>query len=96
MGALPQTQMRTYLVNHIRKTSVLTRSPTNANCSIAAGEVQNRGLELGVAGQIDKRTRLTLDVHNPFDEAYTTTSWDALTVIPGLGRQGVAGTQVVF
>nr|WP_233559510.1 TonB-dependent receptor [Acidovorax sp. 93] len=170
----------------IRKTNVLTRSPTNANFSIAAGEVQSRGLELDVAGQIDthwrmtanmaytdtevtrdnnpallgkrllnvprvsaglfairedqapwggrygiggglvhvgertgtatdtyrlpayttaritgywqvdKRTRLTLDVHNLFDKAYYTASWGALTVIPGLGRQVVAGVQVVF
>ena len=170
----------------IRKTNVLTRSPTNANFSIAAGEVQSRGLELDVAGQIDahwrmtanmaytdtevtrdnnaallgkrllnvprvsaglfairedqapwggrygiggglvhvgertgtatdtyrlpayttaritgywqidKRMRLTLDVHNLFDKAYYTASWGALTVIPGLGRQVVAGVQVVF
>lgn len=170
----------------IRKTNVLTRSPTNANFSIAAGEVQSRGLELDVAGQIDahwrmtanmaytdtevtrdnntallgkrllnvprvsaglfairedqapwggrygvggglvhvgertgtatdtyrlpayttaritgywqidKRTRLTLDVHNLFDKAYYTASWGALTVVPGLGRQVVAGVQVAF
>ncbi|MFN7152051.1 MAG: TonB-dependent siderophore receptor [Acidovorax sp.] len=170
----------------IRKTNVLTRSPTNANFSIAAGEVQSRGLELDVAGQIDthwrmtanmaytdtevtrdnnpallgkrlmnvprvsaglfairedqapwggrygvggglvhvgertgtatdtyrlpayttaritgywqidKRTRLTLDVHNLFDKTYYTASWGALTVIPGLGRQVVAGVQVAF
>ncbi|ODS65059.1 MAG: ligand-gated channel protein [Acidovorax sp. SCN 65-108] len=170
----------------IRKTNVLTRSPTNANFSTAAGEVQSRGLELDVAGQIDthwrmtanmaytdtevtrdnnpallgkrllnvprvsaglfairedqapwggrygiggglvhvgertgtatdtyrlpayttaritgywqidKRMRLTLDVHNLFDMAYYTASWGALTVIPGLGRQVVAGVQVVF
>ncbi len=46
--------------------------------------------------QIDKRMRLTLDVHNLFDKAYYTASWGALTVIPGLGRQVVAGVQVVF
>lgn len=170
----------------IRKTNVLTRSPTNANFSIAAGEVQSRGLELDMAGQIDahwrmtanlaytdtevtrdnnaalrgkrllnvprvsaglfairedqapwggrygvggglvhvgertgtatdtyrlpayttaritgywqidKRTRLTLDVHNLFDKTYYTASWGALTVIPGLGRQVVAGVQVLF
>lgn len=170
----------------IRKTNVLTRSPTNANFSIAAGEVQSRGMELDVAGQIDthwrmtanmaytdtevtrdnnpallgkrllnvprvsaglfairedqapwggrygiggglvhvgertgtatdtyrlpayttaritgywqidKRMRLTLDVRNLFDKAYYTASWGALTVIPGLGRQVVAGVQVVF
>ena len=38
--------------------------------------------------QIDKRTRLTLDVHNLFDKTYYTASWGNLTVIPGLGRQG--------
>ncbi len=170
----------------IRKTNVLTRSPTNANFSIAAGEVQSRGLELDVAGQIDthwrmtanmaytdtevtrdnnpallgkrllnvprvsaglfairedqapwggrygiggglvhvgertgtatdtyrlpayttaritgywqidKRTRLTLDVHNLFNKTHYTASWGALTVIPGLGRQVVAGVQVAF
>ncbi|RZJ07966.1 MAG: TonB-dependent receptor, partial [Acidovorax sp.] len=170
----------------IRKTNVLTRSPTNANFSIAAGEVQSRGLELDVAGQIDahwrmtanfaytntevtrdnnaallgkrllnvprvsaglfairedqapwggrygvggglvhvgertgtatdtyrlpayttaritgywqidKRTRLTLDVHNLFNKTYTTASWGALTVIPGPARQVVAGVQVAF
>lgn len=170
----------------IRKTNVLTRSPTNANFSIAAGEVRSRGLELDVAGQIDahwrmtanmaytdtevtrdnnaalqgkrllnvprvsaglfairedrlasggrwglggglvhvgersgtatdtyrlpayttarltsywqidKRTRLTLDVHNLFDKTYTTASWGNLTVIPGMGRQVVAGIQVAF
>ncbi|WP_121453925.1 TonB-dependent siderophore receptor [Acidovorax sp. 106] len=170
----------------IRKTNVLTRSPTNANFSIAAGEVRSRGLELDVAGQIDthwrmtanlaytdtevtrdnnaallgkrllnvprvsaglfairedqapwggrygiggglvhvgertgtatdayrlpayttaritsywqidKRTRLTLDVQNLFDKTYYTASWGNLTVIPGLGRQVVAGVQVAF
>ena len=43
----------------IRKTNVLTRSPTNANFSVAAGEVQSRGLELDVAGQIDAHWRVT-------------------------------------
>ena len=170
----------------IRKSNVLTRSPTNANFNIAAGEVRSRGLELDVAGQIDthwrmtanlaytdtevtrdnnpallgkrllnvprvsaglfairedqapwggryglggglvhvgertgtatdtyrlpayttaritgywqidKRTRLTLDVHNLFDKTYYTASWGNLTVIPGLGRQVVAGVQVAF
>jgi iron complex outermembrane receptor protein len=46
--------------------------------------------------QIDKRTRLTLDVHNLFDKTYATASWGALTVIPGMGRQVVAGVQVAF
>ena len=46
--------------------------------------------------QIDKRTRLTLDVHNLFDKTYYTASWGNLTVIPGLGRQVVAGVQVAF
>ena len=170
----------------IRKTNVLTRSPTNANFSIAAGEVRSRGLELDVAGQVDthwrmtanlaytdtevtrdnnpallgkrllnvprvsaglfairedqapwggrygvggglvhvgertgtatdtyrlpayttaritgywqvdQRTRLTLDVHNLFNKTYYTASWGALTVIPGPGRQVVAGVQVAF
>lgn len=170
----------------IRKSNVLTRSPTNANFNIAAGEVRSRGLELDVAGQIDthwrmtanlaytdtevtrdnnpallgkrllnvprvsaglfairedqapwggryglggglvhvgertgtatdtyrlpayttaritgywqidKRTRLTLDVHNLFDKTYYTASWGGLTVIPGMGRQVVAGVQVNF
>ncbi|MDA8523137.1 TonB-dependent siderophore receptor [Acidovorax sp. NCPPB 4044] len=170
----------------IRKTNVLTRSPTNANFSIAAGEVRSRGAEADLAGQldahwrlsanlaytdtevtrdnnpallgkrlaniprvaaglfairedrlasggryglggglvhvgertgtatdtyrlpayttarataywqIDPRTRLTLDVHNLFDKTYYTASWGALTVLPGLGRQVVAGLQVQF
>lgn len=40
--------------------------------------------------------RLTLDVHNLFDKTYYTASWGGLTVIPGLGRQVVAGVQVAF
>ena len=170
----------------IVKTNVLTRSPTNSNFNIAAGEVRSRGLELDVAGQINthwrmtanfaytdtevtrdnnpallgkrllniplvsaglfairedqapwggryglggglvhvgertgtatdtyrlpayttaritsywqmnKRTRVTLDVHNVFDQTYYTASWGALTVIPGLGRQVVAGLQMAF
>ncbi len=46
--------------------------------------------------QIDPRTRLTLDVHNLFDRHYAATSWGALTVMPGLGRQVVAGLQHSF
>lgn len=170
----------------IRKTRVLTRSPTNASFSIAAGEVRSRGLELDLAGQIDAhwrltanlaytdtevtrdnnaallgkrllnvprvsaglfairedqapwggrygiggglvhvgertgtatdayrlpayttaritgywqidpRTRLTMDVHNLFDKTHYTASWGGLTVIPGMGRQVVAGVQVAF
>ncbi|WP_245951385.1 TonB-dependent siderophore receptor [Paracidovorax anthurii] len=170
----------------IRKTNVLTRSPTNANFNIAAGEVRSRGAEADLAGrldahwrlsanlaytdtevtrdnnpallgkrlaniprvsaglfairedrlasggryglggglvhvgertgtatdtyrlpayttarltgywQIDPRTRLTLDVHNLFDKTYYTASWGAITVLPGLGRQVVAGVQVQF
>nr|WP_234369606.1 TonB-dependent siderophore receptor [Paracidovorax avenae] len=46
--------------------------------------------------QIDPRTRLTLDVHNLFDRHYAATSWAAITVMPGLGRQVVAGLQHSF
>ena len=46
--------------------------------------------------QVDQRTRLTLDVHNLFNKTYYTASWGALTVIPGPGRQVVAGVQVAF
>ncbi|WP_082492971.1 TonB-dependent siderophore receptor [Acidovorax sp. Leaf160] len=46
--------------------------------------------------QIDPRTRLTLDVHNLFDKHYAASSWGALTVMPGLGRQVVAGLQYSF
>lgn len=170
----------------IRKTNVLTRSPTNPNFSIAAGEVRSRGLEADAAGQldahwrftanlaytdaevtrdnnaalqgkrlaniprisgglfairedrlasggryglgaglvhvgertgtatdtyrlpayttvrltgywqIDSRTRLTLDLHNLLDKQYYTASWGGMTVLPGLGRQLVAGIQVAF
>ncbi|MDD0838260.1 TonB-dependent siderophore receptor [Curvibacter sp. HBC61] len=181
-----QALMASVALFDIRKTNVLTRSPTNANYSVAAGEVRSRGLELDAAGQLnrhwrltsnfaytdaevtrdnnpallgkrllniprvsaglfamredlapwggrygvggglvhvgertgtatdtyrlpayttarvssywqmDKRTRLTLDVHNLFNQTYYTASWGALTVIPGLGRQLVAGLQVAF
>lgn len=170
----------------IRKTNVLTRSPTNASFSIAAGQVRSRGVEADVAGQLDahwrftaniaytdaevtrdnnpallgkrltniprlsgglfairedrlpqggrygvgaglvhvgertgtatdtfrlpayttvrltgywqldRRTRLTLDLHNLFDKHYATASWGAMTVLPGLGRQLVAGVQMEF
>lgn len=171
----------------IRKTNVLTRSPTNANFSVAAGEIRSQGLEMDLAGQVDrhwrmtanmaytdavvtrdnnpalqgkrvlnvprvsaglfairedqapvgggryglggglvhvgertgtstdtyrlpayttvrataywqldKRTRLTLDVHNLFNQTYYTASWGALTVIPGMARQWVAGLQMAF
>ena len=43
----------------IRKTNVLTRSPTNVNFNIAAGEVRSRGLEADVAGRLDAHWRLT-------------------------------------
>lgn len=46
--------------------------------------------------QIDPRTRLTLDVNNLFDKHYAAASWNAIAVIPGLGRQVVAGVQVKF
>lgn len=46
--------------------------------------------------QIDQRTRLTLDIHNLFDKHYAAASWNAIAVIPGLGRQVVAGVQVKF
>jgi iron complex outermembrane receptor protein len=173
-------------VFNIRKSNVLTNSPTNASYSIAAGEVRSRGLEADLAGQLDRhwrltanlaytdarvtrdnnaalvgkrlaniprfsaglfamredqltsgirygvgggvvyagertgtatdayrlpayttvrlasywqltpKTRLTLDVHNLFNKAYYTASWGGLTVLPGLGRQVVAGLQAQF
>jgi iron complex outermembrane receptor protein len=46
--------------------------------------------------QLDRRTRLTLDVHNLFDKTFYNASWGALTVLPGLGRQVVAGIQSSF
>ena len=170
----------------IEKSNVLTRSPTDANFNVAAGEVRSRGLEADLAGkldthwratanfaytdtevtrdnnaallgkrlqgiprvsaglfairedqlasggrygiggglvhvgertgtaadtyrlsayttarltgywQIDRRTRITLDVHNLFDKTYYPAAWGNLTVVPGLGRQVVAGVQVQF
>ncbi len=46
--------------------------------------------------QLDPRTRLTLDVHNLFDKHYAAASWNAIAVVPGLGRQVVAGLQHSF
>ncbi|RYF24373.1 MAG: TonB-dependent siderophore receptor [Comamonadaceae bacterium] len=46
--------------------------------------------------QMDKRTRLTLDVNNLLDKTYYAASWGAVTVLPGLGRQITAGVQVAF
>lgn len=46
--------------------------------------------------QVDPRTRLTLDVHNLFDETYYRASWGNLTLLPGLRRQIVAGLQTTF
>ena len=46
--------------------------------------------------QLDPRTRITLDVHNLFDKTYYRASWGNLTVLPGLGRQIVAGVQTTF
>ncbi len=46
--------------------------------------------------QLDKRTRLTLDVNNLFDKTYYVASWGGLTVLPGLGRTVTAGVQVAF
>lgn len=43
----------------IRKRNVLTRSPTNANFSIAAGEVRSRGVEADVSGQLGEHWRVT-------------------------------------
>jgi iron complex outermembrane receptor protein len=171
----------------IRKRNVLTRSPTNANFNVAAGQVRSRGVEADLAGrldahwrvtanlaytdtevtrdnnpallgrrlaniprasgglfairedrlpgaggrygvggglvhvgertgnatdtyrlpayttarltgywQIDPRIRLTLDVHNLFDKTFYAASWNNLTVLPGLGRQVVAGLQAKF
>jgi iron complex outermembrane receptor protein len=46
----------------IRKTNVLTRSPTNVDFNIAAGEARSRGVEADVAGQLDANWRLTANV----------------------------------
>ena len=46
----------------IQKTNVLTRSPTNVNFNIAAGEVRSRGVEADVAGQLDANWRMTANV----------------------------------
>ena len=43
----------------IQKSNVLTRSPTNVNFNIAAGEVRSRGVEADVAGQLDAHWRMT-------------------------------------
>jgi iron complex outermembrane receptor protein len=46
--------------------------------------------------QVDPRVRLTVDVHNLFDKTFYAASWNNLTVLPGLGRQVVAGLQAKF
>ncbi|SPD64392.1 Iron complex outermembrane recepter protein [Cupriavidus taiwanensis] len=46
--------------------------------------------------QIDRRTRLFLDIHNVFDKTYYPASWGNLAVVPGLGRQFVAGLRHRF
>lgn len=176
----------TLAVFDIVKTNVLTRSPTNPNFSVAAGEVTSRGVEADAFGQIgqhwrisgsfalvnakvtedntiapgtrvtnipkvsasllairedampwvggrygvgtgvvyvgsrsgnatdtyslpayatvklvtywqvDRRTRVYLDVHNLFNKNYYPASWGNLAVIPGLGRQVVAGLRYQF
>ncbi|MDF3839025.1 TonB-dependent siderophore receptor [Cupriavidus basilensis] len=175
----------TLAVFDIVKQNVLTRSPTNANFSVAAGEVQSRGLEFDAFGQldahwrvsgsfalvnakvtkdnaiavgtrltnipkvsasllairedamplggrygvgsglvyvgsrsgnatdtyslpayatvklvtywqIDRNTRISLDVHNLFNKNYYPASWGNLAVTPGLGRQIVAGLRYQF
>ncbi|WP_354686050.1 TonB-dependent siderophore receptor [Cupriavidus necator] len=176
----------TLAVFDIRKKNVLTRSPTNANFNIAAGEATSRGLEVDAFGQldqhwristsfalvnakvtednaiapgtrltnipkvsasllairedampwgggrygvgtgivyvgsrsgnatdtyslpayatvklitywqIDRRTRVFMDVHNVFNKNYYPASWGNLAVIPGLGRQFVAGLRYQF
>jgi len=42
----------------IRKRNVLTADPANANYSVAAGEVQSRGVELDFSGQVASQWRL--------------------------------------
>jgi len=175
----------TMAVFDIRKNNVLTRSPTNANFNVAAGQARSRGFEADVAGQLDAhwrltgnlaytdtevtrdnnpamlgrrvaniprvsgglfairedrlldgryglggglvhvgertgnatdtyrlpayttvrltaywqinpRVRLTLDVNNLFDKTFYVASWNNLTVLPGMGRQVVAGLQAKF
>jgi iron complex outermembrane receptor protein len=176
----------TLAVFDISKTNVLTRSPTDPNFNIAAGEVTSRGLEADAFGQIDqhwrvsasfalidakvsedntiapgtrltnipkvsasllairedampwmggrygvgtgivyvgsrsgnaadtyslpayatvklvsywqvdRKTRVFLDVNNLFDKTYYPASWGNLAVIPGLGRQFVAGVKYQF
>ncbi|AGW90890.1 hypothetical protein N234_12680 [Ralstonia pickettii DTP0602] len=46
--------------------------------------------------QIDRRTRVFMDVHNAFNKNYYPASWGNLAVIPGLGRQFVAGLRYQF
>nr|WP_315595391.1 TonB-dependent siderophore receptor [uncultured Cupriavidus sp.] len=176
----------TMSVFDIAKSNVLTRSPTNPNFSIAAGEVSSRGVEMDAFGQldqnwrvsgsftlmnakvtedntiapgtritnipkisasllairedampwiggrygvgtgivyvgsrsgnatdtyslpayatvklvtywqIDRRTRVFFDIHNLFNKNYYPASWGNLAVIPGLGRQFVAGLRYQF
>ncbi|SPA53848.1 TonB-dependent siderophore receptor [Cupriavidus taiwanensis] len=176
----------TLAVFDIRKNNVLTRSPTNPNFNIAAGDATSRGLEIDAFGQldqhwrisssftlmnakvtednaiapgtrltnipkvsasllairedampvfggrygigtgivyvgsrsgnatdtyslpayatvklvtywqIDRRTRVFLDVHNVFDKTYYPASWGNLAVTPGPGRQFVAGLRYQF
>ncbi|WP_183284125.1 TonB-dependent siderophore receptor [Cupriavidus alkaliphilus] len=176
----------TLAVFDIRKNNVLTRSPTNPNFNIAAGQATSRGLEIDVFGQLDqhwrisssftlmnakvtednaiapgtrltnipkvsasllairedampvfggrygigtgivyvgsrsgnatdtyslpayatvklvtywqmdRRTRVFLDIHNVFDKTYYPASWGNLAVVPGLGRQFVAGLRYQF
>ena len=46
--------------------------------------------------QIDRRTKVYLDIHNLFDKTYYPASWGNLAVIHGLGRQFVAGLRYQF
>ena len=43
--------------------------------------------------QVDPRVRLTLEVRNLFDKDHYLAAWRGLIVVPGLGRQVVAGVQ---